>query len=284
MAKCYRAELVGAFGCPIDENPTGVMEEAAFAAKGLNYRYLTIKVNKGDLEPAVQAVRAFNMRGVNCTIPHKVEVLKYLDELSEAAEIIGAVNTIINNDGKLFGENTDGKGFITALKDAGVSVAGKNITVLGAGGASRAISVECALAGAKKLTIANIDKETGEELVKLINERTQADAEFILWDHPVEVPADTDIFVTATSVGLFPNVNEKPDVNYDTVTSNMVVSDVIFNDPHTLFLQEAEKRGAKTVNGLGMLVNQGAVNFTLWTGVEAPIDVMTQTLKDEFGL
>ena len=149
MAKCYRAELVGAFGCPIDENPTGVMEEAAFAAKGLNYRYLTIKVNKGDLEPAVQAVRAFNMRGVNCTIPHKVEVLKYLDELSVAAEIIGAVNTIINNDGKLFGENTDGKGFITALKDAGVSVAGKNITVLGAGGASRAISVECALAGAK---------------------------------------------------------------------------------------------------------------------------------------
>ena len=284
MAKCYRAELVGAFGCPIDENPTGVMEEAAFAAKGLNYRYLTIKVNKGDLEPAVQAVRAFNMRGVNCTIPHKVEVLKYLDELSEAAEIIGAVNTIINNDGKLFGENTDGKGFITALKDAGVSVAGKNITVLGAGGASRAISVECALAGAKKLTIANIDKETGEELVKLINERTQADAEFILWDHPVEVPADTDIFVNATSVGLFPNVNEKPDVNYDTVTSNMVVSDVIFNDPHTLFLQEAEKRGAKTVNGLGMLVNQGVVNFTLWTGVEAPIDVMTQTLKDEFGL
>ena len=284
MAKCYRAELVGAFGCPIDENPTGVMEEAAFAAKGLNYRYLTIKVNKGDLEPAVQAVRAFNMRGVNCTIPHKVEVLKYLDELSEAAEIIGAVNTIINNDGKLFGENTDGKGFITALKDAGVSVEGKNITVLGAGGASRAISVECALAGAKKLTIANIDKETGEELVKLINDRTQADAEFILWDHPVEVPADTDIFVNATSVGLFPNVNEKPDVNYDTVTSNMVVSDVIFNDPHTLFLQEAEKRGAKTVNGLGMLVNQGAVNFTLWTGVEAPIDVMTQTLKDEFGL
>lgn len=284
MAKCYRAELVGAFGCPIDENPTGVMEEAAFAAKGLNYRYLTIKVNKGDLEPAVQAVRAFNMRGVNCTIPHKVEVLKYLDELSEAAEIIGAVNTIINNDGKLFGENTDGKGFITSLKDAGVSVEGKNITVLGAGGASRAISVECALAGAKKLTIANIDKETGEELVKLINERTQADAEFILWDHPVEVPADTDIFVNATSVGLFPNVNEKPDVNYDTVTSHMVVSDVIFNDPHTLFLQEAEKRGAKTVNGLGMLVNQGAVNFTLWTGVEAPIDVMTQTLKDEFGL
>ena len=99
MAKCYRAELVGAFGCPIDENPTGVMEEAAFAAKGLNYRYLTIKVNKGDLEPAVQAVRAFNMRGVNCTIPHKVKVLKSLDELSEAAEIIGAVNTIINNDG-----------------------------------------------------------------------------------------------------------------------------------------------------------------------------------------
>ncbi|MBC8570657.1 shikimate dehydrogenase [Zongyangia hominis] len=284
MAKCYRAELVGAFGCPIDENPTGVMEEAAFAAKGLNYRYLTIKVNDGDLKPAIEAVRAFHMRGVNCTIPHKVKVLEYLDELSEAASIIGAVNTIINNDGKLFGENTDGKGFITSLKDAGVGIEGKNITVLGAGGAARAIAVECALAGAKKVTIANRDKERGEELTKLISDKTPAEGAFILWDRPVEVPADTDIFVNATSVGLFPNVNDKPDVNYDTVTSRMVVSDVIFNDPHTLFLQEAEKRGAKTVNGLGMLVNQGAVNFTLWTGVEAPIDVMTQTLKDEFGL
>ena len=284
MAKCYRSELVGAFGCPIDENPTGVMEEAAFAAKGLDYRYLTIKVNKGDLKAAIEGVKAFNMRGVNCTIPHKVEVLQYLDELSPAAEIIGAVNMIVNNDGKLWGENTDGKGFLTSLTNEGVDVKGKHVSVLGAGGAARAISVELALAGAKKITVANIEREQGEELVKLINERTPAEAEFIMWDTPFQVPAGTDIFSNATSVGLFPNVNEKPNVDYDTVTKDMVVTDVIFNDPHSLFLQEAEKRGAKTINGLGMLVNQGALNFTLWTGVDAPIDVMTNTLKKEFGL
>ncbi|AHV95702.1 shikimate dehydrogenase [Paenibacillus sabinae] len=284
MGKSYRSELVGAFGCPIDENPTGVMEEAAFQAKGLDYRYLTIKVNEGDLEDAMKAVRAFNMRGINLTIPHKVEVLRYLDELSEAAELIGAVNMVVNQDGKLWGENTDGKGFLTSLREEGITVEGKAATVLGAGGAARAISVECALAGAAKVNIANRDAERGTELAGLINERTDADASFLPWDTKLKVPADTDILINATSVGLYPNVNYKPDVDYDTIKPEMTVSDVIFNDPHTLFLWEAARRGAKTINGLGMLVNQGALNFTLWTGVEAPVDVMTQTLKNEFGL
>ena len=284
MAKNYRAELVGAFGCPIDENPTGVMEEAAFAAKGLHYRYLTIKVKKGDLKAAMDGVRAMNMRGINLTIPHKVEVLQYLDELSPAAAIIGAVNTVVNKDGRLFGENTDGKGFIRSLEDAGVSVKDKHIVVLGAGGAARAISVECALSGAKKVTIVNVTRTRGEELTRLLQEKTDAEAAYVSWDHTFSVPEDTDILVNATSIGLYPNVNEKPDVDYDTVTERMVVTDVVFNDPHTLFLQEAEKRGAKTVNGLGMLANQGALNFTLWTGVEAPVGVMTETLIQEFGL
>lgn len=284
MSKCYRSELVGAFGCPIDENPTGVMEEAAFAAKGLDYRYLTIKVEKDDLGDAMKAVRAFHMRGINITIPHKVKVLDYLDELSEAASIIGAVNMVVNESGKLYGENTDGKGYLKSVTDAGISVAGKTITVLGAGGAARAISVECALAGAKKIYIANIEREQGEELVKLIREKTSADAGFIMWDGAIDVPEDTDILSNATSVGLFPHTDQKPNINYDTVKSSMVVTDVIFNDPHSLFLQEAEKRGARTINGLGMLVNQGALNYTMWTGVEAPVDVMVDTLKREFNL
>lgn len=284
MGKCYRSELVGAFGCPIDENPTGVMEEAAFAAKGLDFRYLTIKVNQGDLKMAMEGVRAMNMRGINLTIPHKVEVLQYLDELSEAAEIIGAVNMVVNRNGKLWGENTDGKGYLLSLKDSGISPEGENIMILGAGGAARAISVECALAGAKKITIANIEKEQGEVLAGLIEKRTGAKAEFIMWDEPVAVPADTYVLSNATSVGLYPDVDQKPNINYDSIHSDMVVTDVIFNDPHSLFLQEAEKRGAKTINGLGMLVNQGALNFYLWTGVKAPIDVMTNTLKREFGL
>src|SRR4030042_5227316 len=284
MGKCYRSELVGAFGDPIDENPTGVMEEAAFAAKGLDFRYLTIKVNKGYLKAAMEGMRAMNFRGINLTIPHKVEVLQYLDELSEAAEIIGAVNMVVNRNGKLWGENTDGKGYLTSLKNAGISPDGKNITILGAGGAARAISVEWGLAGAKKITIANIAREQGEVLVALLRKRTNTDAEFVMWDKPVEVPADTYILSNATSVGLYPDVDQKPNINYDSIHPGMVVTDVIFNDPNSLFLQEAVKRGAKTINGLGMLVNQGALNFTLWTGVEATIDVMTATLKKEFGL
>lgn len=284
MGKNYRAQLVGVFGCPIDENPTGVVEEAAFAKLGLDYRYITMLVKEGELGAAMNGLKAMNMRGINLTIPHKVKVLEYLDELSPAAEIIGAVNMVVNNDGKLWGENTDGKGFLTALTKEGVSVQGKNVAILGAGGAARAIGVECALAGAAHITIANIVKAQGEELADLINRRTPAKAKFIFWDQAFEVPADTDIFINATSVGLYPNVNDKPNVAYDTVTSSMVVSDVIFNDPNTLFLQEAAKRGAKTVNGLGMLASQAAMNFTLWTGKEAPVALMEQVLKDEFGL
>ena len=284
MAKSYRSELVGCFGNPIDENPTGVVEEAAFKEKGLDYRYLTVLVKEKDLAQAMAGVRAFNMRGINLTIPHKVNVLKYLDELSEAAEIIGAVNMVVNNDGKLWGENTDGKGFLTSLRDEDVDVKGKNVAILGAGGAARAISVECALAGAKKITIANIERAQGEELVALINKRTDAKAEFVFWEETFEVPADTDVFVNATSVGMFPDVDQKPNVNYDTVKSNMVVTDVIFNDPNSLFLREAANRGAKTINGLGMLANQAATNFTLWTGVEAPVGLMMETLSREFNL
>lgn len=284
MKKCYRSELVGAFGCPIDENPTGVMEEAAFKVKGLDFRYLTIKVNHGDLKAAMDGVRAMNMRGINLTIPHKVEVLKYLDELSEAAEIIGAVNMVINENGRLWGENTDGKGYLISLKNNDITPKGKNITVLGAGGAARAISVECALAGANKITIANIERKQGEDLVDLVRKRTGVDAEFIMWDHPIDIPPETEILSNATSVGLYPKVDERPDINYDSIHSGMIVTDVIFNDPYTLFLQEAEKRGTKIINGLGMLVNQGALNFTLWTGVDAPIDVMEATLKKEFNL
>lgn len=284
MAKNYRAELVGAFGCPIDENPTGVIEEAAFEALGLNYRYLMIKVNDGDLENAIKGLKAFNMRGINTTIPHKEKVIQYLDKLSPAAELIGAVNMIINDNGVLFGENTDGKGYMKSLTEAGYSVKGKNVFVLGAGGASRAICTECALSGAKHITVANIVRDQGEALVKMLNEKTDAEASFVFWDEALTIPEDTDILSNATSVGLYPHVDQKPNINYDSVRSNMIVTDVIFNDPNSLFLQEARKRGAKTVNGLGMLVNQAAMNFELWTGKKAPIELMTSVLKKEFGL
>lgn len=284
MSKNYRSELVGAFGCPIDENPTGVMEEAAFAAAGLDYRYLTIKVEKDDIETAMKAVRALHMRGINLTIPHKVSAIPYVDELSPEAQIIGAINIVVNNDGVLWGDNTDGKGFLKSLTDKGIRVEGKTLTILGAGGAARAIGVVCALEGASKIHIINGSVARGRELVDLLKEKTSADSDLIPWEGTVNIPDNTDILINATSVGLYPHVDQKPNINYDSVRAGMVVCDVIFNDPNSLFLQESAQRGAETVNGLGMLVNQGAVNFKLWTGQDAPIDVMTETLRREFGV
>ncbi|MDY3250610.1 MAG: shikimate dehydrogenase [Candidatus Choladocola sp.] len=282
MAKNYRAEIVGVFGDPVEGNPTGVMEEAAFAACGLNYRYLTLKVTKEDFDDAMKSIRALHMKGMNLTMPHKITVLPYLDELSEAARVIGAVNTIVVRDGKLFGENTDGKGFVQALKNKGVGLAGKKVLILGAGGAAKAIAVECALAGAGSITVVNRTAERAAELAQVITDNTAAKASAERWTEQYSIPADTDILINATSIGLSPNSDQKPDIDYDTITDRMVVTDVVFNPASTLFLQEAQKRGAKTVTGLGMLACQGALNFTLWTGVEAPLEIMEETLAKEF--
>lgn len=283
MSKNYRAELTGVFGDPVDGNPTGVMEEAAYEACGLNYRYLTLKVTREDFADAMKAIRAFHMKGMNLTMPHKIRVLPYLDEISEAASIIGAVNTIVvKEDGKLFGENTDGKGFVQALKNQGVSLEEKNVVILGAGGAARAIAVECALFGASKVKIVNRTPARAQELADALVAHTQAEASCEAWNGSFEVPEDTDILINATSIGLHPDSDKKPDIAYDTITEKMVVSDVVFNPCDTLFLGEAKKRGARTVSGLGMLACQGALNFTLWTGVEAPLQVMEEKLREEF--
>lgn len=284
MAKNYRSELVGVFGCPIEENPTGVIEEAAFAAKGLDYRYITMRVEKGELDKAMAALRALNFRGINLTIPHKVEAVKYVDELSPEAEIIGAINVVVNNNGRLRGDNSDGKGFLKSLIDNGVELEGKTLSILGAGGAARAIAVECAVHGIEKIYIINHSAARGRTLAELISSKTGAEGKFIEWSGKADIPADTDILVNATPVGLYPDTDKKPDINYDSVLPGMTVCDVIFNDPNTLFLKEASDRGCKTIRGLEMLVNQGALNYRLWTGVDAPIDVMTASLMKEFGL
>lgn len=283
MDKNYRAELVGVLGDPVDGNPTGVMEEAGFEHAGLNFRYITVKVLPEDFDSAMQGVKAFNMRGVNLTMPHKISVLKYMDELSEAARVIGAVNTVVcREDGTMFGENTDGKGFVQSVLEADVALKDKTICLLGAGGAARSIGVECALAGAKKVYVINRNCERGEALAQVINENTPAQAKYIPWTEKVSIPQDTEILINATCVGLHPNVNDAPDVNYDDIREGMVACDVVFNPVNTPFLMNAKARGAKTIDGLGMLVNQGCINYTLWTGEEAPRDVMYARLKSEF--
>jgi len=285
VEKNYRAELTGVFGDPVEGNPTGVMTEAGYAACGLNFRYLTLKVTEDDFPDAMRALKALHMKGINLTMPHKLAVIPWLDELSQAASIIGAVNTVlVRDDGTLFGENTDGKGFIEALGHEGAQVEGKSITILGAGGAARAIGVECALAGAKKITVINRTVEKAQELAQLILDHTDAQAQALAWSAAQKIPEDTDILINATPIGFVPNPDQKPDIDYDTVTDKMVVSDVVFNPAETLFLAEAAKRGVKTVSGLGMLACQGGRNFTIWTGVEAPLELMEETLRKEFGL
>ena len=285
MEKNYRAELVGVLGDPVDGNPTGVMEEAGFEHAGLNWRYITVRVLPEDLDAAMAGVRAFNMRGVNLTMPHKINVLRHMDELSEAARVIGAVNTVVcREDGTMFGENTDGKGFVQSLTDAGIALSGKNICLLGAGGAARSIGVECALAGAASIAVVNRNVRRGEALAAVIRDNTRASARFIPWEGKAAAPEGTDILINATCVGLHPHCDECPDVDFDSVRAGMVVCDVIFNPVDTPFLQQAADRGARTIDGLGMLVNQGAINYTLWTGQPAPRDVMYAKLKAEFGI
>lgn len=283
LSKNYRAELVGLFGNPVDENPTGPMMEAGFAAQGLNYRYITMKVEKENLKDAIAGIRAIGMRGLNLTIPHKIAVIPFLDELSPAAKIIGAVNSIRVQDGQLIGENTDGKGFVTSLMETGVELNGRIITVLGSGGAARVVAVECAISGAETVNIVARNEESGKELADLISEKTEAQGVYFTWKGSVPIPEGTEVLVNCTNVGLYPDEN-KPDITYEDIRKNMTVCDVVFNPPETKFLKEAKARGAATVNGLGMLVNQAALNYCLWTENMAPKDMMKEALLREFNL
>lgn len=278
----YLDNLVGVFGHPAAENPGVVIQEAAFRALGLErWRFLTIDVDPGKLGDAVAGLKAMKFRGINCTIPHKIEVLKYIDKIAPSAKLIGAVNTIINDDGVLTGENTDGQGFMIALESAGVDPRGKRVVVLGAGGASRAICVELALAGTRRLTIVNIprDMALGEGLVRILRENTEVEVDYVPWEGTFRVPAGTDVLVNATSIGLYPNVADKPDIDYDTLVPGMYVQDVIPNPTLTPFLAEAEKRGVKWQSGAQMLINQAALNVAMWTGREPDKAVMLQALE-----
>lgn len=278
----YLDNLVGVFGHPAAENCGVVIQDAAFRDLGLtNWRFLTIDVVKEDLADAIKGLKAMKMRGINCTIPHKIEVMKYIDKIAPSAKLIGAVNTIINDDGVLTGENTDGQGFMIALSDSGVSPKGKNIVILGAGGAARAVSVELALAGARHLTIVNIpqDMALGEGLIKILEENTKVSVDYVSWEGTYKIPAGTDILVNATSVGLYPHVDDKPNIDYDSIEKTTYVQDVVFNPAVTAFIREAGNRGLKCQSGQAMLVNQAALNITMWTGLKPDKEVMRAALE-----
>jgi shikimate dehydrogenase len=279
----FLSVLTGSFATPAAENPTVAMIEAAYGHHGIDARYLNCEVAPEALGDAVRGARAMGWAGFNCSIPHKVAVVEHLDGLGDSAAVIGAVNCVVRRDDRLIGENTDGQGFLAALRTV-VDPAGKRLVILGAGGAARAIAVEAALAGAGPITIVNRDWRRGVRLVAHLDEQTPADARLVPWDGTYRVPDTTDIVVNATSVGLFPDVDGRLDLDADTLRTPMVVADVIPNPPTTPLLRDAAGRGCRVLDGLGMLVNQGLISIRHWTGVDADPTIMRRKLEALFGV
>jgi shikimate dehydrogenase len=282
-----RTKICGIFGCPVEHTFSPAIHNAAFAAAGLDYAYVPFRVEPGRLAAAVEALRALGMVGVNVTIPHKETVLPLLDELSDEAKLIGAVNTIVNRSGKLYGDNTDGKGYLRALREAGFEPAGKTVLFLGAGGAARAVAMQLALAGVKKINFANRTSRRAGELAHSVAEATGIQVETIPWPDqaegklPARFLAESDLVVQATPLGMSPHIDEAVPLPFEVFRPGQVASDLIYNPVETLFLKKAGQVGADTVNGMGMLLHQGALAFELWTGAAAPLEVMRAALKKE---
>ena len=281
MAKNFLSQLTGSFAMPAAENPTVAMVEAAYRHHGLDWRYINCEVLPKDLGDAVKGARAMGWAGFNCSLPHKVAVIDHLDGLGASAEVIGAVNCAVRRDGKFIGENTDGKGFLQSLLEV-IDPNGKKAVIFGAGGAARACAVEMALAGLTHLTVVNRNPERGKVLVDLINSKTPAIAELVVWNHNVTVPSDTAIVVNATSIGLYPDIDARLNLDMTSIKPSMVVADIIPNPPRTLFIRDSEARSCRVIDGLGMLVNQGVIGIKYWTGVDVDARVMRQTVEDIF--
>ena len=275
----FLSKITGSFSTPSAANPTVAMVEAAYKHHGLDFRYLNCEVLPKDLEAAVEGAKAMNWVGFNCSLPHKVEVIKFLDGLGESAKLMGAVNCVVQRDDKYIGENTDGKGFLKSLKSI-IDPAGKSIAILGAGGAARAIAVELALENASQITIVNRDQRRGKDLVDLINSKTKCKAEFTDWNSKFEVPKQIQILVNATSIGMAPDLDAQVNVNTDSLRSDLVVADVIVNPPMTNLLKDAKAKGCQIVDGLGMVINQAVLGIKFWTGEDVDPEVMRKKLLE----
>lgn len=283
----FLSQLTGCFAMPAAENPTVAMVEAAYQHHGLPWRYINCEVPAQGLADAVAGAKAMGWAGFNCSLPHKVAVIELLDGLGESARLMGAVNCAVRRDSRWIGENTDGKGFLASLREIS-DPQGAQVVVLGAGGASRAICVELALAGARRLTVVNRSPERGAELVDLLNGAVKKQisgaftAELAAWDADYCPPPATDVLINATSIGLFPDVDAVVRVNLDALTPEAIVADVIPNPPRTRLLRDAEERGCRTLDGLGMLVNQGVAGIEYWTGIRPEASVMRAKLEEIF--
>jgi shikimate dehydrogenase len=266
--------LYGVFGDPIGHSKSPLMMNRAFKVCDVNAAYAAFHILPGTLEAAVQGIRSLRFRGVNVTIPYKVEVMSYLDELDNGARVIGAVNTIVNDNGKLIGYNTDGIGYVRSLcEETGMSLKGKRVLLLGAGGAGRGIAYAMAKEGAALILVSNRTQEKAYELAAYITALTEA--------KPIEpgeiagIMDQVDLVVNNTSLGMHPNIHEIP-IDPSLLHAKLVVSDIIYTPMETRLLKEAKAAGAITHGGLGMFIYQGAYAFEYWTGIGAPIHAMRE--------
>ena len=274
-------DIVGLIGHPVEHSFSPPMHNAAFKELGMDYAYVAFDVNPNDLKSAIEGAKSLNIKGFNVTIPHKIEVMQYLNELDEVAELIGAVNTIDFKD--LKGYNTDGIGAIRAIEEVS-SVKNKNVVVAGAGGASRAISFYLAKFGADSITILNRNVEKAKSLAGDVAKSDLIGD--VNSDSISEINAylkDADILVDTTPLGMDPHIDDEPIAKADAMHENLVVFDAVYNPNETVLLKEAIRAGAKPVYGIRMLLYQGAESFKIWTGRDAPIDVMQNALNEHLG-
>jgi len=274
-----RTKVCALIGDPVEHSLSPHIQNAAFQHLKLNYIYLTFKVGCKELEAAIQGVRSLKIHGLNVTMPLKVDIIQYLDQLDENAKTIGAINTILNSRGNLIGYDTDGKGALMALKTSNQSPTDRKIVILGAGGASRAVSYSLA-PEARKVVILNRTLEKAEKLAKELANRFGDTIRYgkLCRSQIRKELKDADLLINATSVGMRPNEDETP-VDQDLLRPDLTVFDLVYDPLETRLLKEAKSVGAKTIEGLTMLVYQGAASFEIWTGKKAPIDVMMKAAR-----
>ena len=274
--------IVGLIGHPVEHSFSPPMHNAAFDELGMDYAYVAFNVNPTELEKAIEGAESLNIKGFNVTIPHKIEVMKYLDEIDDVAELIGAVNTIDFKN--LKGYNTDGIGAVRAIEEV-TSIKNKNVVIAGAGGASRAISFYIAKYGADSLTILNRNVDKAQSLAGDVSNSGLIDD--VKSDSINEINAylaDADILVDTTPLGMHPHINDQPIATAENMHDELVVFDAVYNPNETVLLKQAIEAGAKPVYGIKMLLYQGAESFKIWTGADAPVDIMEKALKDTLNI
>ena len=271
-------KLTGLLGSPVAHSKSPLMHNEAFKELGLNYVYLCFDVPENNLKVAYEGLKKLNVAGFNCTMPDKTLICELVDELSPAASMIGAVNTVVNKDGKFIGHNTDGIGYMQSVKDAGFDIIGDTMTLLGAGGAASSIFVQAALDGVKNINVFSIKDrfwEKAEKMVDAVNSKTDCNAKLIeLGNDDVlgESIEKSQILTNATSVGMAPNVDGCIIPDKKMLREDLIVSDVIYNPMETKLLRMAKEQGCQTFNGLYMLLYQGAEAFKIWTGKDMPVE------------